>query len=1563
MEGLDQALGCAGFGPPGHRARHAICRIAVVRAGVLAIVLAVALVAAALPGSSSAGTIRFVAGELETGAAQRATARSLRSQGGQGRALVLVRMRGPIRRGWVEQLVAAGASVHQYLPDYAYLATVSPESLPAIDALPHVEWVGPLPSSLKLHPAVAARARPAGALDYPREQPVDVTILSVDGGVAKALAAWGLEPTSSRRSALGWHDTRVSLPPSRLAAVARLWSVFHVELQPTYRLSGERAAQAVAGNYGVGGTTPLGPGYAAMLASEGLTGGAGLIAQIQDDGLEQGDDSNLPGTAHPDLLGRIVGIGNTTADESGASVSGHGTINAGILAGNGTVGTTDADGYLLGQGTAPQAGIYSTKLFRNDGTFDLGVSTLPSLAKDAQDAGAILSNNSWGSVANGAYTVDAAEFDRLTRDADPLEPGNQPMIYFFAAGNNGGIAQTIQSPATAKNVISVGATENTDQDGIDGCGVDPTQADSLRDLKDFSSRGPTVDGRLGVTIVAPGTHIQGPASTAQGYDGATLCDPYWPDTQTDYARSSGTSYANPLAAGVGLVVYEAYQSLFAPLGHTSTPSPALIKATLSTTATDLFGGSDGVGGFINAVPSTKQGWGSVNLANLLSMKNALVTIDQTEVFTSSGESFQLQVLPADPTQPVKISLAWTDAAGTPNANPALVNDLDLVATEAGARYHGNILLGGASIAGGVPDSLNTLESIFLANPTGEPIYIEVDAANIAGDSILGDAELTDQDFALFVWNAVTDIPDGQLLIEDDVNCSDVISLTLIDTDLASAGTQDVQVAGSNGDVETVTLVEEGVSTGFFRASLGTSNELAVVEDGTLQLSDQVEITATYDDASGSSGLPSVSVDTTTADCVAPQMSVPVIADVSSYGARVNFSTSEDTFGFLDYGLSCGALLVSRSQGLSSTHAIMLDGLPPETEHFVSVTAEDAAGNVVTDDNGGACHAFTTLAVGDKYTEIFDADPKAADENDLANQSKLFTPDGSESFYTVCSGPAFSFPTDPSGGTELVLADDGFVPVTLTGPQPLLFYGVAYTEFYVGSNGYITFGSGDEEFEESLEFHFDRPRISGLFDDLSPTAGGTVTWQELIDRVVVTFAGVPEFGGTDGNSFQIELFFDGQIRITHLDVSALDGLVGLSEGLGLAPDFQESDISGYDLCSISQGFLFLTSPDPLSCGTPLAVTVGDADLGGQGTASVLVTSSSGDSETVSLTAGAPGLFHGAVQTFEGAPVVGDTVMQVVHTDILTATYEDADDGTGNPATLSVAVPVSCIANNLGFEAGTFEDWIVADIAEPFVGMRVEGQGYSPFPGFFASEPTEGAFAAVHGWDGRGPGEIRLSADLALPPNAVAVKFAYRAAWDLETFTALQDRTFRVDIEPTGGGASLQSNTLLVATAGTIVEDTGNTLGAVDVSTFSGSEVRVSFIWDVSEDSTGPAFFQLDNVEVLLAPQAFCDVAVGQPVYTDGEQIGLYALRYANQTAGSILGARLVLQLDVAGVFTANLINAGPLQLASGFDLSAGPISLFPVQPSMPRGTWAMRCAIENSSTSAVLHERISTFEVQ
>ena len=50
--------------------------------------------------------------------------------------------------------------------------------------------------------------------------------------------------------------------------------------------------------------------------------------------------------------------------------------------------------------------------------------------------------------------------------------------------------------------------------------------------------------------------------------------------------------------------------------HGSAALPALTKALLVNTATDLAGGQNGKGGTLAAGPSNDQGWGRVNVGNV-----------------------------------------------------------------------------------------------------------------------------------------------------------------------------------------------------------------------------------------------------------------------------------------------------------------------------------------------------------------------------------------------------------------------------------------------------------------------------------------------------------------------------------------------------------------------------------------------------------------------------------------------------------------------------------------------------------------------------------------------------------------------------------------------------------------------------------------------------------------------------------------------------------------------------------------------------------------------------------
>jgi hypothetical protein len=87
---------------------------------------------------------------------------------------------------------------------------------------------------------------------------------------------------------------------------------------------------------------------------------------------------------------------------------------------------------------------------------------------------------------------------------------------------------------------------------------------------------------------------------------------------------------------------------------------------------------------------------------------------------------------------------------------------------------------------------------------------------------------------------------------------------------------------------------------------------------------------------------------------------------------------------------------------------------------------------------------------------------------------------------------------------------------------------------------------------------------------------------LADRAVVTYDEVLQLGTWRPNSFQIEMFYDGTIRITWLMIDATAGIVGLSDGNGYPSLFFESDYSTYSECWIPECATNADCDDELVC---------------------------------------------------------------------------------------------------------------------------------------------------------------------------------------------------------------------------------------------------------------------------------------------------------------------------------------------------------------------------------------------
>jgi hypothetical protein len=435
---------------------------------------------------------------------------------------------------------------------------------------------------------------------------------------------------------------------------------------------------------------------------------------------------------------------------------------------------------------------------------------------------------------------------------------------------------------------------------------------------------------------------------------------------------------------------------------------------------------------------------------------------------------------------------------------------------------------------------------YVANGTYDPLYVRgygmVNA--YAAYDTCDDAGVISLDRAAFTCDSV-----ATMLVNDcGLNTDD----TVVETVMVNI-TSDSEPVG-----EDVLLTETQPDSAEFLGTVALQTANAV---GVLQVAGGDAITATYVDAdNGAGGFGIVVTATGAVDCTAPALSNVQTTFVEPRQATIVFAADEPVTGTVRYGVDCGLLNFSQAGGSPSTSpTVTLTGLDDNTTYFYAVEGEDAAGNITLDNNGGACYSFTTPEVADDFAEQFDGD------FDLDNQKLVFTPNGSIDFYGVCAEGISAFPTDPAGGTPLSPGEDGSTLVTLSGGATIPLYGVSYGSFYVNANGYLTFGADDFDYTETFDEHFSLPRVSILFDDFSPQNGTGVSWQQLTDRVVVTYLNVPEYSNTGSNSFQVELYFDGRIVLSYLGITANDGIVGLSDGTGMSPDFVPLDLSGQGPC--------------------------------------------------------------------------------------------------------------------------------------------------------------------------------------------------------------------------------------------------------------------------------------------------------------------------------------------------------------------------------------------------------------
>jgi len=561
--------------------------------------------------------------------------------------------------------------------------------------------------------AYAPSARLASSLAGSEQSPdmdklisVNVTVFQPEDKASVAQAVRRFGGVVQRGGTDPGRVLRLQLPQAHLEDLSQLPDVVYIEPVTSYESMNDRARDLVA-------ATPLGvTGWLSPL-QQGLTGDGEIIG-LADTGLDIGSTDDI----HPDLasvpgkMPKVVMLRSWAGAPVAADPNGHGTVMAATIAGT---GAASSGRY---QGVAPGASIYFQGLIDSNGQLD-PPPDLDDLFAPAYAAGVRIHVNGWGGTGNGGYQDTASQTDHFIRE-------HPDFLVIYSAGNNGPKAGSLTPEAYSKNALVVGASQSPHP------AFDPHQVDSSQAC-DFSSRGPTSDGRLKPDLLAPGAVISAKARrVASEFD---LGGGY-------YTYMEGTSMAAAVAGGSAALLREyliKYEQVLQP-------TAALLKAALICGARTPEAGPSSGG---------SDGFGTLDLGGTilgLHEKTFEFVDDRDGVADGGMDSYTHQVQGRG--SPFKATLAWTDPSVAPGAVHPLVNNLDLVVKDP----DGKLWLGNSFLTSGKPDDVNNVEEVYIPQPEAGTYTIYVKGTSIVRNTVPG-AFRTSQDYALVY---------GQPLVRDVV---------------------------------------------------------------------------------------------------------------------------------------------------------------------------------------------------------------------------------------------------------------------------------------------------------------------------------------------------------------------------------------------------------------------------------------------------------------------------------------------------------------------------------------------------------------------------------------------------------------------------------------------------------------------------------------------------------------------------------------------------------------------------------------------------------------------------
>lgn len=687
--------------------------------------------------------------------------------------LYVLHFAGPLLDGWINRVNASGAIPVQATPFNAWLIGATPQTAEELKELPFVQWLEPFHPFLKARPTTSEL-----------ELPVAVEFAGIPGAAtARERVRNLMRAGSDATKTYGAGYVAGTFAVSDLDQLLREPAVVGVFVRPVNQLSEERQAMSVTSNVETnpsGNLVPTNPmGFGSWLQSR-LPGYDTLDADnfrigIADSGIDYGKFSS---THHEDFrpfsrvrygevflspAGTIPNCSTTAGeaceDAAQCNTEGstcpvtdfqvcatcdlnyHGTFIAGLLVGNAPLnlrrrddepGGGTGDGYYLGVGLIPTAGILSTKMM-NSASRSSNRWTVFNWAKDATSNSVYIQNfsaNEYAVNSNeskaGWYSLQARQFDLAVRGLDGAQQQTGPQVTItVSAGNayaDAGATMLTLSPASAKNVITVGATEGVRADVTTTCvpSWHIASSDTFRNIWNYSAHGTNVTsgGQAWNTyikpdLMAPATQI---VSTHSPFRSRLSCEAY-PDEAgyPTYIIQTGTSFSAPVAAAGSLIAARVYADAQGGTPNPAAATPALRKAMLIAAARSMRGGRNyaverrpaALPEYwepISAAPNVHQGFGRISIEDIVSSTPAKQYINETITLTPTNSKWSATypVGDPDPTKPVKIALAWTDppemgdiATGSDTVGTLLINDLDLhVMIGDGAtcrEYYGNNL--------------------------------------------------------------------------------------------------------------------------------------------------------------------------------------------------------------------------------------------------------------------------------------------------------------------------------------------------------------------------------------------------------------------------------------------------------------------------------------------------------------------------------------------------------------------------------------------------------------------------------------------------------------------------------------------------------------------------------------------------------------------------------------------------------------------------------------------------------------------------------------------------------